>query len=75
MVVSVDRFCKHFPSILWLLLFLISSCFKVQIFVADLNDNPPRFDSIIYEARIPEDTEIGKEVLAVKAMDLDSRNN
>jgi hypothetical protein len=38
-----------------------------------LNDNPPRFDSSIYEVRIPEDVEIGKVVLTVKATDLDSR--
>uniref|UniRef100_T1IXK9 Cadherin domain-containing protein n=1 Tax=Strigamia maritima TaxID=126957 RepID=T1IXK9_STRMM len=44
----------------------------VTIFVMDVNDNIPQFDSSLYSASIPEDTASGKLVLKVHATDADS---
>ena len=46
---------------------------KVQIFVSDVNDNPPLFGANTYEFNVSESTEIGKELITVRATDLDSR--
>ncbi|KAI1722266.1 cadherin domain-containing protein [Ditylenchus destructor] len=47
---------------------------KVQIFVTDLNDNPPTFNQTLYERRVPENIDISQEILTVKAEDLDSQS-
>ncbi|KAE9548545.1 hypothetical protein FO519_008238, partial [Halicephalobus sp. NKZ332] len=44
---------------------------KVQIFIADINDNPPYFTEKKYEGRVKENAEIYTDVLTVKAQDLD----
>uniref|UniRef100_A0A7E4VRE3 Secreted protein n=2 Tax=Panagrellus redivivus TaxID=6233 RepID=A0A7E4VRE3_PANRE len=44
---------------------------KVQIFIADVNDNPPYFTEKKYEGKVSEDAEIDTGVLTVKASDLD----
>lgn len=46
---------------------------KVQIFVADVNDNPPYFDKKRYEGRVLENEEVNQDVITLKAYDLDSR--
>ncbi|MCP9264161.1 Cadherin domain protein [Dirofilaria immitis] len=48
---------------------------KVQIFVADINDNAPHFEQIRYEARVAENAEINEDVITVKAYDLDRLPN
>ncbi|VDN05957.1 unnamed protein product [Thelazia callipaeda] len=48
---------------------------KVQIFVADINDNAPYFEQTRYEARIAENAEINQDVITVKAHDLDRLSN
>ncbi|VDK79416.1 unnamed protein product, partial [Onchocerca ochengi] len=48
---------------------------KVQIFVADINDNAPNFEQIRYEARVAENAEINEDVITVKAYDLDRLSN
>ncbi|VBB34596.1 unnamed protein product [Acanthocheilonema viteae] len=48
---------------------------KVQIFVADINDNAPYFEQTRYEARITENAEINEDVITVKAYDLDRLPN
>uniref|UniRef100_A0A915E4Z3 Cadherin domain-containing protein n=1 Tax=Ditylenchus dipsaci TaxID=166011 RepID=A0A915E4Z3_9BILA len=47
---------------------------KVQIFVADLNDNAPRFENALYEASVPENIDVSQEILTIKAYDLDSQS-
>ena len=46
---------------------------KVQIFIGDVNDNPPYFTEKKYEGRVKENAEIYTDVLTVKAQDLDRR--
>uniref|UniRef100_A0A1I8EET0 Cadherin domain-containing protein n=1 Tax=Wuchereria bancrofti TaxID=6293 RepID=A0A1I8EET0_WUCBA len=48
---------------------------KVQIFVIDINDNPPYFEQTRYEARVAENEEINEDVITVKAYDLDRLPN
>uniref|UniRef100_A0A0N4ZYG1 Cadherin domain-containing protein n=1 Tax=Parastrongyloides trichosuri TaxID=131310 RepID=A0A0N4ZYG1_PARTI len=48
---------------------------KVQIFVSDINDNKPYFNVKKYHAKVLENTEIGKEILTVKASDIDSHSS
>lgn len=40
--------------------------------VIDTNDNAPRFTELIYEARVPENSDPGRNVVKVTATDLDS---
>uniref|UniRef100_A0A0K0E875 Cadherin n=2 Tax=Strongyloides stercoralis TaxID=6248 RepID=A0A0K0E875_STRER len=47
---------------------------KVQIFVSDINDNKPYFNIKKYQVKIPENAEIGKEVLTVRGNDIDSHS-
>uniref|UniRef100_A0A0N5C4L2 Cadherin domain-containing protein n=1 Tax=Strongyloides papillosus TaxID=174720 RepID=A0A0N5C4L2_STREA len=47
---------------------------KVQIFISDVNDNKPYFNIKKYQAKIPENAEIGKEVLTVRGSDIDSHS-
>ena len=65
-------FCQENPWPLhgW---FLNLDVVKVQIFVADLNDNAPRFEKVLYEASVPENIDVSQEIMTVKADDLDSR--
>uniref|UniRef100_A0A915Q7Z5 Cadherin domain-containing protein n=1 Tax=Setaria digitata TaxID=48799 RepID=A0A915Q7Z5_9BILA len=48
---------------------------KVQIFVADINDNAPYFEQTRYEAQIAENAEINQDIITVKAYDLDRLQN
>lgn len=49
----------------------------VNINITDVNDNHPIFQTPAggYEASIPEDTEIGFEVITVLATDIDQESN
>uniref|UniRef100_A0A914XSI8 Cadherin domain-containing protein n=1 Tax=Plectus sambesii TaxID=2011161 RepID=A0A914XSI8_9BILA len=48
---------------------------KVQIFIGDVNDNPPYFNKTSYNGRIAENAEIGQGVMTVKAHDADRDSN
>ncbi|KAF3693195.1 Protocadherin Fat 4 [Channa argus] len=48
---------------------------NVTVVVMDVNDNPPVFSSSEYLASVPENSEIGTNVLNVKATDADSGIN
>uniref|UniRef100_A0A8C5XYH6 FAT atypical cadherin 1 n=1 Tax=Microcebus murinus TaxID=30608 RepID=A0A8C5XYH6_MICMU len=50
----------------------LSSSVIVTVDVTDLNDNPPLFDQLIYEAKISEHATHGHFVTCVKAYDADS---
>ncbi|XP_055449636.1 protocadherin Fat 1 isoform X3 [Psammomys obesus] len=50
----------------------LSSDVIVTVDVTDLNDNPPRFEQQIYEAKISEHAAHGHFVMCVKACDADS---
>uniref|UniRef100_A0A7N8XKZ8 Cadherin domain-containing protein n=1 Tax=Mastacembelus armatus TaxID=205130 RepID=A0A7N8XKZ8_9TELE len=45
---------------------------NVTVIVMDVNDNPPAFSSSEYVTSVPENSEIGTNVLDVKAVDADS---
>lgn len=44
---------------------------KVQIFVADINDNAPYFDEKRYEGRVSENVDVNQDIITIKAHDLD----
>ncbi|XP_003373310.1 cadherin-related hmr-1 [Trichinella spiralis] len=44
---------------------------KVQILVQDINDNAPYFNETVYRGRVRENSEVGQNVMTVKAHDLD----
>lgn len=48
---------------------------QVNVTVQDVNDNPPVFSSVRYEARVPEDAPLGTSVLQVTAADADEGTN
>uniref|UniRef100_A0A915AWG2 Cadherin domain-containing protein n=1 Tax=Parascaris univalens TaxID=6257 RepID=A0A915AWG2_PARUN len=48
---------------------------KVQIFIADINDNAPYFDQTRYEGKVAENAEVNQDVITVKAHDLDRLSN
>lgn len=71
-----ENFLKiHFNSIpiIFSHFSFISDIVKVQIFVADINDNAPFFEQTRYEARVAENSEINEDVITVRAYDLDRR--
>ncbi|XP_065345647.1 fat-like cadherin-related tumor suppressor homolog isoform X4 [Cloeon dipterum] len=43
----------------------------IEIYVSDLNDNPPIFSTKVYSVNLPEDTEVGTLVTKVHATDRD----
>lgn len=47
----------------------------LQVFVLDINDNPPEFVSRSYFVNIPEDTTVGSEIVHVSATSLDAGVN
>uniref|UniRef100_A0AC34QM08 Cadherin domain-containing protein n=1 Tax=Panagrolaimus sp. JU765 TaxID=591449 RepID=A0AC34QM08_9BILA len=47
---------------------------KVQVFVADVNDNKPFFTEKRYEARIKENAEMFSDVKSIRAQDLDKHS-
>jgi len=46
----------------------------IKIEIADMNDNPPRFKLLRYEAEILENTDVGTKVLDVQATDPDTES-
>lgn len=48
---------------------------NVTVVVMDVNDDPPVFLSSQYTTSVPENSEIGKNLLHVKAADADSYAN
>ncbi|GAU98557.1 hypothetical protein RvY_09686-2 [Ramazzottius varieornatus] len=48
---------------------------KVVVLVTDVNDNSPQWAQDLYVAKINEDTEVGNQVLQVRAVDTDSAEN
>ena len=56
------------------LIFLVLDLVKVQIIVADTNDNAPHFAHPLYRVEVPESVELGKELLQVRAEDPDSHS-
>lgn len=44
----------------------------VYVNVKDINDNPPDVGKNLYEVDIPENVEVGTEVLQIKVTDKDS---
>ncbi|VDN56530.1 unnamed protein product [Dracunculus medinensis] len=48
---------------------------KVQIFVADINDNAPYFDEKRYEGRVSENVDVNQDIITIKAHDLDRLSN
>ena len=43
--------------------------------MTDINDNPPKFDRRDYDVTIEEDHAVDKEIVSIKAFDLDEGNN
>ena len=48
---------------------------RLQVFVLDINDNPPEFVSRSYFVTIPEETTVGSEIVHVSATSLDAGVN
>lgn len=48
---------------------------EVQIRITDKNDNAPYFKKLTYNARVPENTDIGTIVISVTAEDKDKGMN
>lgn len=44
---------------------------SVDVFVKDVNDNSPRFDQLLYQLTVPENTPRGSELLRLHATDGD----
>jgi len=44
----------------------------VQIFIRDQNDNFPEFTQSVYNAGVPENSELGTIIAKVEAIDVDS---
>uniref|UniRef100_A0A8D3A6E1 Cadherin-10 n=1 Tax=Scophthalmus maximus TaxID=52904 RepID=A0A8D3A6E1_SCOMX len=53
----------------------LSGTTTVSITLSDVNDNPPRFTKTLYEFRVPETTELGHAVGAIRALDGDIGEN
>ncbi|XP_064528394.1 protocadherin gamma-B5-like [Pseudopipra pipra] len=52
-----------------------SGTVQIRVNVMDLNDNPPVFSKIVYEARVAENLPAGSLVLQVRATDADAGSN
>ncbi|XP_047449254.1 protocadherin Fat 4 [Mugil cephalus] len=52
-----------------------SGILNVTVIVMDVNDNPPVFSLSEYTTSVPENSEIGTNILAVRAADIDSGAN
>ncbi|KAL1117783.1 hypothetical protein AAG570_004098 [Ranatra chinensis] len=50
----------------------LSSSVEVTVYISDVNDNPPKFTSQNYTARLPENSTTGLSVITVKATDVDT---
>ncbi|CAI4221235.1 unnamed protein product [Auanema sp. JU1783] len=48
---------------------------KVQIVIGDVNDNPPFFNGSGYEGHVPENADLGHDIITIKAHDLDKHSN
>jgi protocadherin Fat 4 len=53
----------------------LSSSSEIFVEVVDLNDNPPLFDSDVYQVSIPENIILGTPIFRIPATDLDSTSN
>ena len=53
----------------------LSNSSDVFIEVVDLNDNPPQFDSDVYQVSVPENAILGTEIFQIPATDSDSTSN
>lgn len=53
----------------------LSSSSEVFIEIVDLNDNPPQFDSDVYQVSIPENIILGSQIFRIPATDSDSTSN
>ncbi|KAK0427455.1 hypothetical protein QR680_010234 [Steinernema hermaphroditum] len=47
---------------------------KVQIFIADVNDNAPFFNQTVYESSVPENIDVDTDLITIKAADLDKHS-
>ena len=50
---------------------MLSDITKVQVFVKDINDNPPFFNQSLFSGEVRESADIGQNVLKIKAHDRD----
>ncbi|KPP76885.1 protocadherin Fat 4-like [Scleropages formosus] len=48
---------------------------KVQVYIGDINDNPPKFTKDVYRASISESAQNMTQLLRVSASDVDENNN
>ncbi|KAF8368118.1 hmr-1, partial [Pristionchus pacificus] len=53
----------------------VSSTVQLNIMITDVNDNRPIFKQPFYSALVPEDFPLGKTIIRVEAIDLDSGEN
>ena len=53
----------------------LSSSSEVFVEIVDLNDNPPQFDSDVYQVSIPENVILGTPIFRIPATDTDSTSN
>uniref|UniRef100_A0A3Q3H3B4 Cadherin domain-containing protein n=1 Tax=Labrus bergylta TaxID=56723 RepID=A0A3Q3H3B4_9LABR len=53
----------------------LSSAIKLHLILSDINDNPPLFDNLIYNAVITENNSPGISIITVNALDSDSNQN
>ncbi|XP_037763753.1 protocadherin alpha-C2 isoform X2 [Chelonia mydas] len=53
----------------------LSSHKVIQVYISDVNDNPPRFEEPMYSVYIPENNALGVSLCTVKAIDPDANEN
>ncbi|XP_073212202.1 protocadherin alpha-C2-like isoform X6 [Lepidochelys kempii] len=53
----------------------LSSHKVIQVYISDVNDNPPRFEEPMYSVYIPENNALGVSLCTVKAIDADANEN
>ncbi|KAI5705756.1 hypothetical protein M8J75_001445 [Diaphorina citri] len=53
----------------------LSDACTMKITVEDINDNEPMFDRVSYEELVPEDLQVGREVMRISATDIDDGRN
>ncbi|XP_069678927.1 DE-cadherin [Periplaneta americana] len=46
-----------------------------KVVIEDINDNPPVFDKVNYRESVPQDQQLGREVMRISATDIDDGNN
>lgn len=55
--------------------FVIMQQVPISVEITDENDNPPRFEKERYVVTIPTDSQAGRSVIQLHAVDLDTANN